>query len=280
MIVLDGGAPTQALSFLKLDSAFSNMHLHFPSAFKKWTAAVILLSPLISRLKADEPMAPAIAISLPRGSFDTYHFVPSGPPKAIILFGSGDGGWGPVENRVCACMQQSGFYTVGIDFRKYAVTNYDSDTLVSDFAVIAADAGKRAGNAELPVIYTGWSMGAVQAVAACASADRRSPRLVGLVLMSMDQRGRYGLGLPEQIGFEPEGEGTFGVADFTAAVANLKVVQLSAVGDWMNNTDWIKTLKTAHRLYELEHSNHDFNGADDALQQTLLDGIKWILNFG
>jgi phosphatidylglycerol lysyltransferase len=256
------------------------MRHNFPMRFKKWAAAMIFLSPLVSRLKADEPNAPTIGISLLRGSFDTYHFVPSGPPQAIILFGSGDGGWGPVENRVCASLQRSGFYTVGIDCRKYAVTNYDSDTLVSDFAVIAADAGNRAGNVELPVIYGGWSMGAVQAVAACASADRRSSRLVGLVLMSMDQRGRYGLGLPEQIGLEPEGEGTFGVADFTAAVAKLKVVQVSAVGDWMNNTDWIKTLKSPHRLYELEHSNHDFNGADDALEQTLLDCIRWILNFG
>jgi phosphatidylglycerol lysyltransferase len=241
---------------------------------------MILLSALVSRLKADEPIAHAIAISLRRGSFDTYQFAPPGPPKAIILFGSGDGGWGPVENRVCACLQGNGFYTVGIDFRKYATTNYDFDTLVSDFAVIAADVGKRAGNVGLPVIYGGWSMGAVQAVAACGGADRRSPRLVGLVLLSMNRRGRYGLGLPEQIGLEPEGEGTFGVADFTAAVANLKVVQLSAIGDWMNNTDWIKTLKSPHRLNELEHSNHDFNGADDALQQTLLEGIKWILNSG
>jgi hypothetical protein len=56
-------------------------------------------------------------------------------------------------------------------------------------------------------------MGAVQAVAACADNDRRSPRLVGLVLMSMDRRGRYGLRLPEQIGLEPEGEGTFGAGD-------------------------------------------------------------------
>jgi hypothetical protein len=70
------------------------------------------------------------------------------------------------------------------------------------------------------------------------------------------------------------------VADFTAAVANLRVAQMSAVGDWMNNTDWIKTLKSPHRLYELEHSNHDFNGVDEALQTDLLDSITWILNSG
>ena len=107
----------------------------------------------------------------------------------------------------------------------------DPDILVSDFAVVAAVAATRARHPELPVIYAGWSMGAVQAVAASGDLDWRSPRLVGLVLMSMDQRGRYGLRLPEQIGLEPDGEGTFGVADFTAAVANLRVAQMSAVAD-------------------------------------------------
>ena len=247
---------------------------------RRWTLILILLLPLMSTLKAEEPQAPTVKIPLRRGAFETYHFATSGPPRAIILFGSGDGGWSPVENRVCTFLQGNGFYTVGIDFRKYAATDYDADTLVSDFTVIAAVAAVRAGNVELPIIYAGWSMGAVQAVGAAGDEKRRSSRLVGLVLMSMDQRGRYGLRLPEQIGIEPQGEGTFGLADFTAAVTALKVVQLSAVGDWMNNTDWIKGLETPHRLYELEHSNHDFNGADAALQRDLSEGIKWILDFG
>jgi Bacterial virulence protein (VirJ) len=55
-----------------------------------------------------------------------------------MLFGSGDGGWGQIENRVCKFLQQNAFYTVGIDFRKYAATDYDPKTLVSDFTVIAA----------------------------------------------------------------------------------------------------------------------------------------------
>ena len=235
---------------------------------------------MLAAAEADEPQAPTITITLRRGAFSTYHFVPPSPPKAIIIFGSGDGGWSPVENRVCTFLQQNAFYIVGIDFRKYAATDYDLNVLVSDFTVVAAVAATTAGNPDLPVIYAGWSMGAVQAVAACGWHDWRSPRLVGLVLMSMDQRGRYGLRLPEQIGLEPQGEGTFGAADFTVAVANLRVAQISAVGDWMNNTDWIKSLKTPHRLYELEHSNHDFNGVDDALQSHLLDGITWVLNLG
>jgi phosphatidylglycerol lysyltransferase len=131
-----------------------------------WIVPLILPMLLVGKLKADEPMAPAVAISLRRGPFDTYHFAPSESPKAIVLFGSGDGGWGPVENRVCSFLQQNGFYAVGVDFRKYAETKYDADILVSDFTLIADDAGKRSGNSELPVVYGGWSMGAVQAVAA------------------------------------------------------------------------------------------------------------------
>jgi phosphatidylglycerol lysyltransferase len=245
---------------------------------RKWVVLLTLMS-LPAVTQADEPLAPTITVPLRRGAFPTYHFVPPTPPKAIIIFGSGDGGWSPIENRVGNFLQQNSFYTVGIDFRKYAAADYDPNILVSDFTVIAAVAAIRAGNPDLPVIYAGWSMGAVQAVAASGDPGWRSPRLVGLILMSMDQRGRYGLRLPEQVGLEPQGEGTFGVADFTAAVANLRVAQMSAGDDWMNNTDWIKTLKTPHRLYELEHSNHDFNGVDAAFQKDLLDGINWVLNF-
>ena len=73
----------------------------------------------VAKVKADEPEAPTIMVPLRRGAFPTYQFVPSLPPKAII-FGSGDGGWGQIENRVCEFLQQNAFYTVGIDFRKYA----------------------------------------------------------------------------------------------------------------------------------------------------------------
>jgi len=99
-------------------------------------------------------------------------------------------------------------------------------------------------------------MGAVQAVAAAAS-EHRSPLLIGLLLMSMDKRGRYGLRLTDQIGFAPAGDGTFAIADFTSWAVNLRIVQYEATGDWMNNVDWIRTLQTPHRLYELPRSNHD-----------------------
>jgi phosphatidylglycerol lysyltransferase len=239
------------------------------------TAIVYVL--IYSTAFADKPLGQTVQVDLRRGSFDTYHFVPSGLPRAVILFGSGDGGWGYVENHVSAFLKNSGFYVVGVDFRKYAKSDYEGPVLIADYRTIVADALSRTGHPELPVVYGGWSMGAVQAVAA-AGSDQRSSRLVGLLLLSMGSRGRYGLRFTDEIGLAPEGKGTFAVADFTPAVANLRVVQFEAVGDWMNSVDWTKTLKTPHRLFELQKTNHDFDGINTDFQKVLLDGLNWILD--
>src|SRR6516225_1832779 len=110
-----------------------------------WIVALALVC-RVATVYADEAQAPTISVPLRRRAFPTYHFVPQGTPKAVIIFGSGDGGWGQIENRVCRFLQQNGFYTAGIDFRKYAATDYDLDVLVSDFTAIAAVAATRAGN--------------------------------------------------------------------------------------------------------------------------------------
>jgi phosphatidylglycerol lysyltransferase len=228
-------------------------------------------------LFADEPVAPAITESLERGDFATYHYVPNSTPRALILFGSGDGGWGYFENRACGYLRDRGYYVIGIDFRKYAESDYSEEILTADFRIIAADGVKRLGIPDLPVIYGGWSMGAVQAVAASGS-DKRAGHLAGLLLLSMDSRGRFGLRLTDEINISPTGEGTFGVLDFTKAIEDLRVVQFEATGDWMNDSDWIKKLKTPHRLYEIEKSNHDFNGVAEDFEVQLLDGLNWILD--
>jgi pimeloyl-ACP methyl ester carboxylesterase len=228
-------------------------------------------------LVADEPIAPAITESLKRGAFATYHFVPSGTPRALVLFGSGDGGWGYFENRACAFLRDHGYYVIGIDCRNYAASDYSEEVLAADFRVIAEEGAKRIGISDLPVIYGGWSMGAVQAVAA-SGFDRKASHLAGLLLLSMDSRGRYGLRLTDEINIAPTGNGTFGVSDFTDAVRDLRVVQFEAAGDWMDSSDWIKSLKTPHRLYEIKDSNHDFNGVAEDFEVQLLDGLNWILD--
>ena len=248
----------------------------YPVAFDRMrTIGFLAFLMIAASCAADVPQV--VRENLKRESFDTFHFVPDGVPRAIVLFGSGDGGWGYLENKICMFLKANSFYVVGIDCRRYAESDYDNATLVSDFATIANDALRRGGHPELQVVYGGWSMGAIQAVAATARG-RRSLSLVGLLLMSMDKRGRYGLRLTDEIGLAPRGNDTFGVADFTSWVTNLRVVQYEAVGDWMSDVDWIQTLQTSHRLYRLQHSNHDFNGANEELRKKVLEGLNWILD--
>ena len=227
---------------------------------------------------ATGPPAPVVTEALRRGPFETYHFVPTVPLRTIVLFGSGDGGWGHVETKICTLLERHGCYAVGIDCKKYADTDYDGVTLSADYATIAADAARRAGKKNVPVIFGGWSMGAVQALAASGGAGQRAQHLVGLLLMSMDRRGRYGLRFLDTVGFLPKGDNTFAVADFTDAVANLRVVQYSAKGDWMNDVSWITKLASPHRLFEVPDAGHDFNGVDESFQVLLLKGLDWILD--
>jgi hypothetical protein len=80
------------------------LHLHYSEEpfmnHRTWVSALVLVCRSTS-VKADEPKAPTITVPLRREPFPIYDFVPTGLPKAIIIFGSGDGSWGQVENRVC-----------------------------------------------------------------------------------------------------------------------------------------------------------------------------------
>src|SRR4051812_3913152 len=102
-----------------------NKHVPF-SSLNLWIGindssfAFLFSSWNLESLCADEPLAPTITLSLKRGPFGTYHFVPAGAARALVLFGSGDGGWGLLENRVCSILAAQSIYTVGIDCNKYA----------------------------------------------------------------------------------------------------------------------------------------------------------------
>ena len=162
-------------------------------------------------------------------------------------------GGATLENRVCAFLASQGIYTVGIDCNQYAETDYDAETLTEDFAAITKDALTQ-NKIPIPVLYGGWSMGAVQTVA--AAGGQSSPRnLIGLILLSMDR------------------SGTFGVADFTAQVANLRVVQLSGADDWMNKTDWIRDSLSAP-INRIENSNQDFHKANEKFDTRRRDGLR------
>lgn len=198
------------------------------------------------------------------------------PPKAIFIFGSGDGGWSAWEDAASLWMRDAGIYVVGFDLREYAEKDYDAATLGRDMATLANEALKHGDNEQVPVIYGGWSMGAVQAVAA-AGWKERPKNLRGVLMLSADSRGRYGLRAKDELGVTPEGPGTFSLTEFTPSVQNLRIAQFHGGVDFMASTAWIQSLKSPHALYIVPGANHGFDGPSDRFQPYLLQGVDWVL---
>ncbi len=220
---------------------------------------------------------PLTGIELTRGAFDIRLYpAPGGDPRALVVFGSGDGGWSSWEHTICIWLQEANLAVVGFDFGKYADSDYDQETLVKDMADVTALAAGRLKAQGVPVLYGGWSIGAVQAVAA-ASGTNRPPALAGLLLMSLDSRGRYGIRTPDTVGITPTGSGTFDLHEFNAAMNDLRVVQYHGTADFMAKTTWIRLLKSPHQVYLLQGMNHGFDGLTDEFTPVLLQGVAWAL---
>jgi phosphatidylglycerol lysyltransferase len=213
------------------------------------------------------------------------------PPRAIFIFGSGDGGWSPWEDVISHWLRDAGVYVVGWDYFRYATgpdrevkdgpykpdeRDFTAEKIGRDMAAMARMALRRCGKDDVPVIYGGWSSGAAQALPAAASPERPKS-LAGIMLFGADRRGRYGLRASDLIGKTPEGPGTFDLSEFNKALANLRVVQFHGGADFMASNKWIQALKSPHALYEIPGANHGFDGPADWFEQILDGGVDWLL---
>jgi hypothetical protein len=220
-----------------------------------------------------------LTVQLKRGPFTVYKFESKQPSTvAIILFGSGDGGWSTFEEAIGQACQKQGYEMIGIDSRKYADTDYDAETLQSDFQTIAETARKSFPQNPPPLIIGGYSMGAAQAAAA-AGGPHPPARLTGLLVVDMLARGRYGLRTADEMNVLPTGPGTFGVADFSDAVKPLRIVQWHAERDGIDSTEWLNTLEAPHRKLVYPGVGHGYEQDDrKPFLDQLMASIGWILD--
>jgi phosphatidylglycerol lysyltransferase len=247
---------------------------------KKLSLVVYAIAVAWVALQLAEPygsLGKPVAIPLTRGLFTVRDFKPNdNVPRAILLFGTGDGGWSGFEEEISKRLQKDGYEVVGIDFHVYAATDYDLATLQADIGKIAKTMREPYGIDAPPVILGGWSMGAAQAIAA-AGGPNPPEGLVGLVLLDPCSRGRYGLTLADESNILPIGPGTFGVADFADKMRNLHVVQWHAALDEIDSRAWLKLLTAPHKEYDFEQTGHFYdNNRVDFLNQ-FSDTLPWIL---
>jgi hypothetical protein len=119
-------------------------------------------------------------------------------------------------------------------------------------------------------------MGAEQAVAAAAS-PHRPPNLVGLLLISPGNRGRYGLRDADRWDVPPTGRGTFALADFAHGLKGVRVAQWDGNLDLLGSQEWLSSLTTPHKAFGFPWGLHDYNAASDAFLAMLKRSVDWIL---
>jgi pimeloyl-ACP methyl ester carboxylesterase len=218
-----------------------------------------------------------IKIELTRGEFTVYRFSSArGTAEAVIIFGSGDGGWGSFEEEIAHALQDRGYDVIGIDFTVYADSDYDLETLQADFVRISQAGMAARPQAHLPLILGGYSMGAAQAVAAAGGA-RPPTGMVGLLLIDPLSRGRYGLTASDRLDVLPTGPGTFGVAQFASALSALRVVQWHAENDEIDSRAWLEQLSAQHEEFTFPGTGHKYNANRADFLRRLTDSVAWIL---
>jgi hypothetical protein len=228
-----------------------------------------------------QPAPVDITLHLKRGDFIVHRYVPGDAkfaehPLAVIIFGSGDGGFGGWEERICGPLQVAGYEMLGFDCKLYAKTDYDLDTLQGDFNTIAQSSLSRYGDQPPPLILGGWSMGAEQAVPA-AGGPHPPAGLVGLVLLSPGARGRYGSRVTDGLNITPTGPGTFALQDFAANLDQVRVVQWNGTIDLPGSKNWLASLTAPHKAYEFAYSTHYYHGFSDDFLKLLQKSITWVL---
>lgn len=196
---------------------------------------------------------------------------------ALILFASGDGGWGSLEEAICHAFQNQGYEVIGIDSAAYAQTDYDLDVLQSDFSKIARTAQAPFGSHPPPLIVGGYSMGAAQAVAV-AGGPHPPQGLAGLLLVDPCSRGRYGLRSSDKMDVLPTGPGTFSIAAFSKTIGSLRVVQWHAGEDSIDSSAWLDSLTGQHKIFTFPDAGHDYDTHRENFIRQLVESAGWILS--
>ena len=197
-------------------------------------------------------------------------------PRALIIFGSGDSGWGYWEETVSEDLCSHGYEVVGIDSADYASTDYDLATLQADFDQIAEKALAPYGDNPPPLLEGGWSMGAAQAIA-IAGGPNPPRNLKGLILASALSRGRYGLRDEDKANILPTGPGTFAVKDFAPSFDRLRVAQWHGAEDTIDSCAWLNDLHAEHREYDLPDAGHTYNECCETFRAQFVESVSWVL---
>jgi phosphatidylglycerol lysyltransferase len=222
-----------------------------------------------------------VQMDLSRGKFSFFHFFfkPTAArpePKALVIFGSGAAGWMGWEDKVCDWLQADGCEVLGIDCRKYALSDYNLGILQADTQKMVQAYLAPYGGHPPPVILGGWSTGAEQAIAV-AGGSHPPAGLVGLLLIAPGSTGGFGQYATNYLILNAPPDRIFHPVDFAPRFENLRVAQWHAEFDLLDSVAWLKLVPGPHREYDFRNAIHDYRDACDEFLTGLSGSVAWIL---
>jgi pimeloyl-ACP methyl ester carboxylesterase len=223
-----------------------------------------------------------LPLHLSTGEFQTLYYCKSDDPKGILIVATGDGGWSNQwEEPVAKHAAAAGYAVGGWDCRKFADTRTFNQEQLTEAFNAAVDAVRERADLDddTPVWYTGWSTGAEWSLAAAAHPDR-DEHLVGVLPAAPGGRSRYGITSSDLLGLDPQGPGSFALADLAPGLVGIKVAQFAAGLDPMDDVNWVKKLgpKSPHKVFEIPGVLHDMGSAGDKFLVEFDKAIQWTLD--
>lgn len=211
--------------------------------------------------------------------------------NALVVYGSGDGGWFGSAVDMFHHIGRAGYYAVGfssrallkLDARKRSPVNVEE--LAGEYMAIVAKARADLKLApETPVVLTGWSRGASLAVLA-ATRWHASPPVEGLVAIGLGDGEDFEInGADDETddGEPPEARGPSAFAPYVqlSNLASMPRAVIQSTGDQYLRAPQARMLfgddARSKRLYAITAKNHRFSGGEDSFHRALLDALDWI----
>ncbi|QCJ00994.1 AcvB/VirJ family lysyl-phosphatidylglycerol hydrolase [Agrobacterium larrymoorei] len=169
-----------------------------------WTAAALMTSVLLISTKA--------TIAHERPSFKQspqlpVHFL-AGKPKSntIVIFYSGDGGWGNLNEQVGANLAKQGIHVIGIDSLRYFWSQKTPEETSRDLSVLIDTYTRLTGAHN--VVLAGFSFGADILPAAYNGLPKnQKAKIKGISLLALSHQVDYVVSLRGWLGLKTEGKG-------------------------------------------------------------------------
>jgi type IV secretory pathway VirJ component len=126
------------------------------------------------------------------------------PPPPCVLWVTGDGGWGPLDQQIIVRLNREGLPVFALNSFLYFHRRRSTSEIVAALARMATVC--RDGDGQRPILYVGYSFGADIGPFIAKDLARAAGPLLGIVLLSPSAHADFKRGIKSWMGF---GSGPF-----------------------------------------------------------------------